>query len=87
MCTNPTKVNKICWANLLNSQWITDENLIVEGDLNLTLIRDKIWGSSARHDRLENFFLNQFELAGWVDIEPIELRPTWSNNRVGVDRV
>jgi hypothetical protein len=27
------------------------------------------------------FFLDRFESLGWVDIEPLELRPTWTNNR------
>lgn len=56
-------------------------------DLNLTLNRGEIWGISTRQDRLANLFLGQFERAGWVDIEEIELRPTWANNKLGVEGV
>ena len=41
-------------------------------------------GSSARVDRLARFFHNLFYQEGVVDIEPIKLKPTWSNNRPGV---
>jgi hypothetical protein len=38
-------------------------------------------------DRLVGFFHNLFNQAGVVDIEPIKLKPTWSNNRSGEDCV
>jgi hypothetical protein len=45
------------------------------------LNRGEVWGLVARHDCLVNFFLDHFETLGWVDIEPLELNPTWTNNR------
>eukprot|EP01018_Ginkgo_biloba_P003768 Gb_15009 [translate_table: standard] len=60
------------WANLLSTKWIKQENLIIGGDLNLTLHRGEIWGSSARQDRLVDYFLDKFKSVGWVDVEPIE---------------
>jgi hypothetical protein len=57
------------------------------GDLNFTLHRSEIWGESVILDNLANFFLNRLEVAHLVDVEPMEAKPTWSNNRVGVSGI
>eukprot|EP01018_Ginkgo_biloba_P032610 Gb_14068 [translate_table: standard] len=75
------------WTNLLSTKWIKFENLIIAGHLNLTLHRGEIWGSSATQDRLADFFLDKFESVGWVDVEPIKVKPTWTNNTLGEDGV
>eukprot|EP01018_Ginkgo_biloba_P018081 Gb_04379 [translate_table: standard] len=75
------------WANLLLTEWIKSKKLIIGGDLNLTLHRGEIWGSSARQDKLEDYFLDKFESIGWVDVDPTKVKPTWTNNRVGEDGV
>jgi hypothetical protein len=56
---------------------------VVGGDLNLTMSRIYIWGDFARLDRLVDYFRTQFDLVGWVDLEPIKIRPNWVNNMVG----
>lgn len=83
----PSKGKQTFSTKLLSSQCIKVESLIMGRDLNLTLNRGEIWGISTRQDRLANLFLGQFERAGWVDIEEIELRPTWANNKLGVEGV
>jgi len=54
---------------------------LLGGDLNLNLNRRHIWGSSVRVDSLVVFFRNLFNQVGVVDMDPINLKPTWSNNR------
>jgi hypothetical protein len=44
-------------------------------------------GSCVRGDRLTRFFHNLFNQASVVNTEPIKLKPTWSNNRSGIDCV
>lgn len=39
------------------------------------------------YDSLAKFFLDHFETLGWVDIEPLELRLTWTNNSAGMVEV
>jgi hypothetical protein len=41
----------------------------------------------ARSNRLEKIFINKLEEEGLVDIEPIEIKPTWVNNWEGVDGI
>ena len=48
---------------------------------------DEVWGPSAREDRLNSYFVDKFELVGWINIEPIQLCPTWSNYKIGLCRV
>jgi hypothetical protein len=38
-------------------------------------------GQTTREDVLDNFFFHKFEMASLVDIEPIVLKPTWSNKK------
>ena len=44
-------------------------------------------GQSARANGLEKYFNKNIEMACLVDIKPLELRLTWSNNRAGSDGV
>jgi len=53
----PYEGKQFFWSDLLSSQWIKVEKLIVGGDLNLTLNIGEIWGTSTRHDRLEDLFI------------------------------
>eukprot|EP01018_Ginkgo_biloba_P034237 Gb_24170 [translate_table: standard] len=57
------------------------------GDLNFSLERSEIWVSVAQVDPLSNFFIKSLEEVGLYDIEPVKLRPTWSNKRVGEERM
>lgn len=59
------------WNNLCALNCLQCENLIIVGDLNLTIHREEIWGPNAREERLANFFVDKFEIEGWVDLEPI----------------
>jgi hypothetical protein len=63
------------------------DNLIIGGDLNMIWNRDEMWGTSSREDRLDHYFVDKFELVGWVDIDHIQLQLTWSNNIFGLGGV
>ena len=53
------------------------------GDLNLTLYVGEIWGKNARQDVLAPFFNYLFDRKGLIDLQPIQLEPTWRNRRAG----
>ena len=51
-------------------------NVILGGDLNLTLSMGDFWGENSRQDALTPVFLNLFEKEKLVDISPLKLEPT-----------
>ena len=67
---------------LLNSP-----NLILGGDLNLTLRASETWGTKAAIDPLSSHFNLFFESLGLVDIATPTVGPTWRNGRVGSDGI
>jgi len=44
------------WEKLFESGILHEENLILGGDLNLTLSTQEVWGTSARMDQKDGFF-------------------------------
>ena len=62
---------------------IEARNVILGGDLNLTLFEKENSGKLARWDNLSPFFATLFESKELVDVQPLKLTPTWRNNRSG----
>ena len=62
-------------------------NLILAGDLNLTLNAPEIWGSKAQPDPLGPFFSKLFSDHHLVDLAPSCAGPTWRNGRIGEDGI
>ena len=58
-------------------------NLVMGGDMSFTMNHKEVWGANARLDHLADYFLNTFEPAELVDIEPLQLKPTCCNNKMG----
>ena len=58
-------------------------NLILAGDLNLTLNASDIWGSKALPDPLGPFFSKLFSDHHLVDVASPCAGPTWRNGRIG----
>lgn len=54
-------------------------NVIIDGDLNSTINL----GSNAHLDPLGPFFVDFFKSHGLIDIELVDMRPTWRNGRRG----
>ena len=58
-------------------------NLILGGDLNLTLSASKSWGTKAILDPLATHFRLLFDSVNLVDVAPPDTGPTCRNGRVG----
>lgn len=77
----------VLWDNLFSKSFFSHENVIVGGDLNITLGVAEIWGSKAIPDPLSDFFKAHLTQVDLFDIEPIKLNPTWWNRRAGEHRI
>ena len=62
-------------------------NLILAGDLNLTLNASEIWDIKAQLDPLGPFFSKLFSDHQLVDVAPPFAGPTWRNGRMGEDGI
>jgi hypothetical protein len=51
----------------------------------MTINNREVLGDSARVDMLVYFFQTKSDSSGWMDLDPIKLRPTWVNNRSSHD--
>jgi hypothetical protein len=56
-------------------------------DLNFTLTKKEIWGTSPRLDPLADYFKNLLQTSSLVDIQPPKMSPTWRNGRVGEEGI
>jgi endonuclease/exonuclease/phosphatase family metal-dependent hydrolase len=74
---------KVFWERLGSSGLLSQNNLVLVGDLNLTLSTGEIWGGVRTLGCLAGFFKTFFQGFGLIDIVPGKLVPTWRNNRVG----
>jgi hypothetical protein len=73
---------KVFWECLGRLSLLSQNNLILVGDLNLTLYSGEIWGSVRTLGCLAGFFKNFFVCLGVIDIVPRKLVPTWKYNRL-----
>lgn len=65
------------WDNLFSKSFFSHENVILGGDLNLTLGVAEIWGPKVILDPLSYFFKHHLAQLDCFDIGPIKLIPTW----------
>ena len=64
------------WDSLEAFGLINNGNLILGGELNLTMALMEVWSINSRSDPLEDDFSSLFERHNLVDIEPPKLIPT-----------
>ena len=64
------------WEKALHGGLLRILNLILGGDLNLTLYSSEIWGKKASIDPLSHHFISLFESVGLVDMAPQYVGPT-----------
>ena len=58
-------------------------NVILGGDMNLTLTAGEGWGEKERQDSLALYFKIIFEKEHLGDVKPLKLETTWRNKRGG----
>jgi len=75
------------WDAVTGNPLFSGDSLIIGGDLNFSLGQDEVWGPHAHVDSLAGYFVQMLAVKGWLDIDPIKLKPTWKNNRCGDARV
>jgi len=75
----PYRDRMIFWDKILESEIFDLENLLIAGDLNLTLNMDEIWGSNRKKDTIAERLKNEFLKRNLVDVIPSQMRPTWEN--------
>jgi len=75
------------WEALFENPLLCGDSLVIGGDLNFSLGQSEVWGPHAHVDSLAGFFVQNLVEKGWLDIEPLKLKPTWRNNRCGEHRI
>jgi hypothetical protein len=78
--------------NTFGIQWqnnglLSYKNMIIAGDLNITISSDEVWGGSSQAGSLDGFFKDLFQSKNLIDIQPTKLVPTWRNGRTGNDAI
>jgi exonuclease III len=71
------------WDKTFSKYFLKDQQVIFGGDLNFSLGFSEVWGTHARADPLTSFFTQKLVECNLLDLEPVKLKPTWRNNRVG----
>ena len=51
---------------------LKEPNLILEGDLNITMPHIKVWGDQSRLDPLANFFSRIFQETNLIDVMHVD---------------
>jgi hypothetical protein len=77
----------VFWEQVESNGLLAWENLILDGDLNFTTNIDEVWGVDAHPDPLTGFFRDLFHKNRMVDVKPLELVPTWRNDRSGEQNI
>ena len=86
-CYGPYHNRDSFWNAAASGGLLSLPNLILAGDLNLTLNASEIWGSKALSDPLGSFFSKLFSDHYLVDVAPPCTGPTWRNRRIGEDGI
>jgi len=68
---------------LADSSILSIDNLILAGDLNITLLSDEVWGSTNFSGSMADHYKKLFQSKNLVDIRPDKLVPTWRNSHQG----
>jgi hypothetical protein len=71
------------WDKIFSKSFLKDQQVILGGDLKFSLGFSEVWGTHVREDPLTSFFSQKMVECNLLDIEPIKLKPTRRNNRVG----
>jgi hypothetical protein len=75
------------WNTIKKDGILKESNLILGGDMNFTISAREIWGNNARSDPLAAYFNQMIQGEGLIDLEPVNIFPTWRNGRGTQDYV
>jgi len=64
------------WDALTGNPLLSGDSLVIGGDLNFSLGQNEVWGPHAHVDSLAGYFVQKLAAKGWLDIDPIKLKPT-----------
>ena len=78
---------KSFWNLLANNGLLSLKNLVVVGDLNLTVSTEEVWGRSVNLGPQAGFFRALFQAHKLIDVHPDKIVPTWRNGRLGTDSI
>jgi hypothetical protein len=83
----PCRDRILFWKRLAASGLLSTPNLILGGDLNITLSSDEHWGGSPLSATDGVFYRDLFSSSNLVDILPSSIVPTWRNGRPGEEAI
>ena len=86
-CYGPYHNHDSFWNAVASGGLLSLPNLILAGDLNITLSASEIWGSKALLDPLSPYFSKLFSDHNLVDVAPPCAGPTWRNGRIGEEGI
>ena len=75
------------WNIFFSKPLLNFSNLVLGGDLNVSLGLSEFWGPNAQVDPLIDFFLNKIWLERFIDVDLLKEKPTQICKRVGEERV
>jgi hypothetical protein len=75
------------WNLVADSRLLSIKNLILAGDLNITLASDETWGEGAVVGSSNDYYKLFFQNKSLIDIEPVKVVPTWRNGRLGTNAI
>jgi exonuclease III len=79
----PCTEKRLFWTNLSASGILSKKNIIIAGDLNVTLYMEEVWGGSNFLAHTAVFYKSLFQVNHLIDLAPDKLVPTWRNGRWG----
>jgi hypothetical protein len=62
---------------------LKDQKVVLGGDLNFSFSFFEVWGTYVRADPMTSCFTQNLVECNLLDLDPVKLKPTWRNNRVG----
>lgn len=81
----PCKEKIQFWSQLSSDGLLDTPNLIIGGDLNITLSTDEHWGGNNSIVTNASFYNGLFTSKNLIDVLPCKIVPTWRNGRSGMD--
>ena len=79
----PCQQREQFWQQLLGLSILSQENIIIGGDLNFSLGFGESWGSMAQVDAITGYMTDLLERHNLIDVPMNKPLPTWRNRRVG----